>query len=46
MLKCQYAQGYLFSEPMDVMAADLFIRNAAQGFDANVTSVVSVEFAM
>jgi diguanylate cyclase (GGDEF)-like protein len=46
MLKCQYAQGYLFSEPLDVMAADLFIRNAAQGFDANVTSVVSVEFAM
>ena len=46
MLKCQYAQGYLFSEPLDVIEADLFIRNAAQGFDANVTSVVSAEFAM
>ena len=46
VLKCQYAQGYLFSEPLDVMEADLFIRNAAQGFDANVTAVVSAEFAM
>jgi len=46
VLKCQYAQGYLFSEPLDVMEADLFIRNAAQGFDANVTALVNAEFAM
>lgn len=46
VLKCQYAQGYLFSEPLDVMEADLFIRNAAHGFDANVAALMHAEFAM
>jgi diguanylate cyclase (GGDEF)-like protein len=46
LLKCQYAQGYLFSEPLDVMEADMFIRNAAQGVHANVTALMSAEFAM
>ena len=46
VLKCQYAQGYLFAEPLDVMSADMFIRNAAQGFNANVTALMSAEFAM
>ena len=46
VLKCQYAQGFLFSEPLDVTEADLFIRNAAQGFDANVTALVTAELAM
>ena len=27
LLKCQYAQGFLFSEPMNAMDADLFILN-------------------
>ena len=39
VLKCQYAQGYLFSEPLDVMEADLFIRNSAHGFDTNVRAL-------
>lgn len=30
LLKCQYAQGYLFSEPMPAEQADLFILNRAQ----------------
>jgi diguanylate cyclase (GGDEF)-like protein len=46
LLKCQYAQGYLFSEPLDVMEADMFIRNAAQGVHANVTALMNAEFAM
>jgi EAL domain-containing protein (putative c-di-GMP-specific phosphodiesterase class I) len=29
LLKCQYAQGYLFSEPMNALEADLFILNRA-----------------
>jgi len=29
-LKCQYAQGFYFSQPLDVDAADLFILNAAR----------------
>jgi EAL domain-containing protein (putative c-di-GMP-specific phosphodiesterase class I) len=31
LLKCQYAQGFLFSEPMDAMQADLFILNRLNG---------------
>lgn len=29
LLKCQYAQGYLFSEPLDGRAADLFMLNSS-----------------
>ncbi len=45
-LKCQYAQGFLFSEPLDVADAEMFIQQAAQGMNANATTLVSAEFAM
>ena len=45
-LKCQYAQGFLFAEPLDVDEAELFIQHSAQAMDTNVTSLVSAEFAM
>jgi len=37
LLKCQYAQGFLFSKPMDAEQADLFILN-----DANSPSALEI----
>ena len=45
-LKCQYAQGFLFSEPLDVMDAEVFIQHAFQGVETNVRALVNAEFAM
>ena len=45
-LKCQYAQGYLFSEPLEVAEAEMFIEHAAQVMNANATALVRAEFAM
>jgi diguanylate cyclase (GGDEF)-like protein len=46
LLKCQYGQGYLFSKPLDVMEADLFILNGASVNSLAVTDLAAVEFAM
>jgi diguanylate cyclase (GGDEF)-like protein len=43
-LKCQYGQGYLFSTPLNVTDADLFILNHA-GADS-ITQLVTLDFAM
>jgi len=48
-LKCEYAQGYLFSEPLDVTEAEIFIQQALQAnnaIEANPTALVRAEFAM
>ena len=45
-LKCQYAQGYLFSEPLEVAEAEMFIQRAAQVINANASALMSAEFAM
>jgi diguanylate cyclase (GGDEF)-like protein len=43
LLKCQYAQGFYFSEPLDVAAADLFVLNRGS-FD--LADLSTANFAM
>ena len=43
-LKCQYGQGYLFSTPLDVTDADLFILNSLRA--DSLADLAAVEFAM
>ena len=45
-LKCQYAQGFLFSTPLEVVDADLFVLNSARGASLAVTDLAAVDFAM
>jgi diguanylate cyclase (GGDEF)-like protein len=52
-LKCQYAQGYLFSEPLAASDADLFILSARErqqidcpSVEREITELTSVTFAM
>ena len=45
-LNCQYAQGYLFSEPLDTTDAEMFIQHAARTIEANVPALARAEFAM
>ncbi len=45
-LNCQYAQGYLFAEPLEAAEAEMFIEHAAHAIDANAAALVSAEFAM
>jgi EAL domain-containing protein (putative c-di-GMP-specific phosphodiesterase class I) len=53
LLKCQYAQGYLFSRPLAATDADIFIRGARERQQNNsssvgldVTELTNVTFAM
>jgi diguanylate cyclase (GGDEF)-like protein len=47
LLKCQYAQGYLFSEPIPADQADLFILNRAQISSAlRISELEPVGFTM
>ncbi len=41
LLKCQYAQGYLFSEPMDTADADFFILNRLNPTALGIPETVS-----
>lgn len=43
-LKCQYGQGYLFSKPLEVTDADLFVLNSARA-ESHV-DLAAVDFAM
>lgn len=43
-LKCQYGQGYLFSKPLDVIDADLFVLNSARA--ESLVNLAAVDFAM
>ena len=43
-LKCQYGQGYLFSKPLEVTEADLFVLNSARA-ESHV-DLAAVDFAM
>ncbi len=45
-LNCQYAQGYLFSEPLDTADAEMFIQHAAQTIEANAPALARAELAM
>jgi diguanylate cyclase (GGDEF)-like protein len=45
-LKCQYGQGYLFSTPLDVVDADLFIPNSTRAGSLALTDLAAVDFAM
>ena len=49
-LKCQYAQGYFFSRPMDAAQADMFIFNVAQRdnsiIDMDLTALTASTFPM
>ena len=45
-LKCQYAQGYLFAEPLDAAEAEMFIQHAAHRIEANAPALLTAEFAM
>lgn len=53
LLKCEYAQGYLFSKPSDAADADMFIVNGREPQENDSTSVglvvadlTSISFAM
>ena len=46
LLKCQYAQGYLFSEPLDAAEADLFILNRLNNSPAAIQVPEAVSFMM
>src|ERR1044072_4914380 len=43
-LKCQYGQGCLFSKPMDVTEADLFILNSARADSLADLELAAIEF--
>ena len=43
-LKCQYGQGFLFSKPLEVTDADLFVLNSAHA--ESLIDLAAVEFAM
>jgi diguanylate cyclase (GGDEF)-like protein len=43
-LKCQYGQGFLFSKPLDVTDADLFVLNSAR--TESLVDLAAVDFAM
>jgi EAL domain-containing protein (putative c-di-GMP-specific phosphodiesterase class I) len=45
-LKCQYGQGYLFSKPLDVTDADLFILNSLRADSLADLELAAVDFAM
>jgi diguanylate cyclase (GGDEF)-like protein len=45
-LKCQYAQGFLFATPLEVVDADLFVLNSARGASLAVTDLATADFAM
>jgi diguanylate cyclase (GGDEF)-like protein len=53
LLKCQYAQGYLFSKPLAATDADMFIltararqQNNCPSVELDITELTSVTFAM
>jgi EAL domain-containing protein (putative c-di-GMP-specific phosphodiesterase class I) len=43
LLKCQYAQGYLFSEPMPATKADLYILNRTEVSSASTVQIAALE---
>jgi len=43
-LKCQYGQGFLFSKPLEVTDADLFVLNSARA--GSLVELAVVDFAM
>jgi len=45
LLKCQYGQGYLFSTPLDVTGADVYVLNSVRS-DSITGLEVEVNFAM
>ena len=45
LLNCQYGQGYLFSTPLDVTGADIYVLNSARA-DSITGLEVEVNFAM
>jgi predicted signal transduction protein with EAL and GGDEF domain len=46
LMKCQYAQGYYFSKPLDVNDADLFVLNGARLAKMDLLDLASANFAM
>jgi EAL domain-containing protein (putative c-di-GMP-specific phosphodiesterase class I) len=46
LLKCQYAQGFLFSEPMHAMQADLYILNRTAVGGLPISELEPVELTM
>ncbi|HKY28662.1 MAG TPA: bifunctional diguanylate cyclase/phosphodiesterase [Pyrinomonadaceae bacterium] len=46
LLKCQYAQGYLFSEPLDAVQADLFVLNRVNSSPIPLQITENVSFMM
>src|SRR5690349_2553948 len=45
-LKCQYGQGFLFSKPLDVSDADLFILNSGRADSLADLELAAIDFAM
>jgi len=45
-LKCQYGQGFLFSKPLAVTDADLFVLNSVRADSLGITDLAVVDFAM
>jgi EAL domain-containing protein (putative c-di-GMP-specific phosphodiesterase class I) len=46
LLKCQYGQGFLFSKPLAVTDADLFVLNSVRTESLSITDLAVVDFAM
>ena len=46
LMKCQYAQGYYFSKPLDVNDADLFVLNGPRLAKMDLLDFASANFAM
>jgi EAL domain-containing protein (putative c-di-GMP-specific phosphodiesterase class I) len=42
-MKCQYAQGYLFSKPLDAAQADEFVMNGSSTIGLSEVAVVELE---